>query len=179
MLCLPLSKSSWPEGRIGKEESQDYFIIVKNSIDLLKNNKVDKILLLSNFKYKNANKSELDNMIDICNKHSVDKNKLHIEEYGYDTLSQLKFTLDLCSRNKDDLLIISSFTHYPRVKWIAWRINKKYNVNVKHKIGWGIPRIHDFIYDIPLIFIYPVVDLLGLSNKFSNIIRVRRGNGHL
>lgn len=179
MICLPLSKSSWPEGRIGKEEFQDYFRIVKKTIDLLRENKVDKILLLSNFKAKKASKSELENMIDICDKHNVEREKLHIEEYGYDTLSQLKFTLNICNINNQDLVIISSLTHYPRVKWITNRLNKKYKIKVQHKIILGIPRIHDALYDIPLMFIYPIIDLLGYSDEFSENIKRRRDSGHL
>jgi len=179
MLCLPLSKSSWPEGRFGSEKYQDYYRIVKISIDLLNENKIDKILLLSDFKGRKANKSELENMIDVCKKYKVDESKLQIKKYCYDTLSQIKFTLDLCNKEKQDLLIISSVTHYPRVRWIAYRVNKKYNINIKHKIGWGIPRIHDFVYDIPLIFMYPILDLLGYSDRFSQVVKVRRDDGYL
>jgi len=179
MLCLPLSKSSWPEGRLGPEKYQDYFKIVKKSIDLLNQNKVNKILLLSDFKTKYANKSELENMIDICNTYNVNINKLQIEKYGYDTLSQIKFTLNLCDKEKHDLIIISSLTHYPRVKWISYRINKKYKINVEHRVVLGIPRLHDVLYDIPLMLIYPIIDLLGFSDEFSNLIKKRRYNGYL
>ena len=118
-------------------------------------------------------------MINICNRHNVKKEKLYIEEYGYDTLSQLRFTLNICKINNQNLLIVSSLTHYPRVIWIVNRLNKKYKVNVKHEIALGIPRLHDALYDIPLILIYPIIDLLGFSDKFSRIIKNRRANGYL
>ncbi|MBC7981446.1 YdcF family protein [Candidatus Parcubacteria bacterium] len=177
--CLPLSKSSWLEGRVGPPKYQDCFRLVKNSIDLLNAGKVDTILLLSEFKSKQSTKSELEYIAGVCEKFNVDKDKLHIEEYGYDTLSQIKFTLDLCSKNKDDLLILSSATHYPRVRWIAYRENKKLKVNVAHKIAWGIPRPRDAVFDIVLIFAYPVVDLLGYSERFTNHMKIRRDKGYL
>ncbi len=183
MIYLPLSKSSWIEGRIGKEKYQDYFQIVKKSIYLINKNKknetLDKILLLSDFKSKKAEKSELDNMINICDKFKVDIENLIIEKYGYDTLSQLRYTFDFCKKNNNDLTIISSLTHYPRVVWISWKLNKKYKIKYKNKIGFGIPRIHDVVYDIVLIFIYPIIDLLGYSEKFSSIIQRRRNKGFL
>ena len=177
--CLPLSKSSWLEGRIGPEKYQDCFRLVKFSIDLLIENKVDKILLLSDFKSKQSNKSELEYMEDVCKKFNVDNNKVEIEKYGYDTLSQLKFTLNLSSKNNDELLILSSPLHYPRVRWITYRLNKKYKVKVSNKIAWGIPRLRDAIFDLPLIFAYPIIDLLGLSVWFTNHMKVRRDKGYL
>lgn len=179
MIYLPLSKSSWPEGRIGKEESQDYFKIVKLAIDLSNENKDDKILLLSNFKSKHSSISELDCMINICKKYNVNDDKLIIEENGYDTLSQLKFTFDLCKQKNEDLIIISSLTHYPRASWICRRLNKKYKINYKNKIGFGIPRFHDVLFDIPLMFLYPIIDLLGFSQNFSLTVKRRRSNGNL
>lgn len=176
--CLPLSKSSWIEGRIGPEKYQDYYRIVKISIDFLNSNNVNKIILLSDFKSKQAKKSEMENMIDICNKYNINREKLYIKEYGYDTLSQIKFTIDLCVEASQNILIISSLTHYPRVRWIAWRVNKN-RIKIKHKVGLGIPRIRDVIFDIGLIFIYPLLDLLGFSNHFTKHIKVRRDKGYL
>ncbi|MBC7981516.1 YdcF family protein [Candidatus Parcubacteria bacterium] len=177
--CLPLSKSSWLEGRIGPEKYQDCFRLVKNSIDLLNEKKVDKIVLLSDFKSKQSNKSELEYIVEICKRFNVADDKLYIEKYGYDTLSQIKFSLGFCSKNGDDLLILSSATHYPRVWWITYRLNKKYNVNVAHKIAWGIPRPRDAVFDIVLMFAYPVLDLFGLSEWFTNHMKVRRDKGYL
>jgi vancomycin permeability regulator SanA len=179
MICLPLSKSSWLEGRIGPEVYQDCYRIVKISIDLLNKNKIDKILLLSDFKSKQSTKSELEYITEICQKHNVNHNNLHIEKYGYDTLSQIKFTLSLCKENKNDLLIVSSLLHYPRVRWIAYRVNKKYKVNTKHKVALGIPRVRDAICDILLIFIYPIIDLLGYSLWFTKHMKIRRDKGYL
>ena len=71
MLCLPLSKSSWIEGRIGPEAYQDCHRIVKISIDLLNKNKVNKILLLSDFKSKQSSKSELEYITEICKKYNI------------------------------------------------------------------------------------------------------------
>lgn len=176
---LPLSKSSWLEGRIGPEVYQDCHRIVKISIDLLNKNKVGKILLLSDFKSKQSSMSELEYITDICKKNNVDSGKLHIEKYGYDTLSQLNFTLDLCNKNKMDVLIISSLLHYPRVRWIVYRINKKYRVNVEHKVALGIPRIRDAFCDMILVFIYPIIDLCRYSEKFTNHMKIRRDKGYL
>ena len=179
MICLPLSKSSWPEGRFGAEKYQDYFTIVKKSIDLLKEKKIDKILLLSNFKSKQGKKSELENMVNICILNHINENELIIEKNGYDTLSQLKFTFNLCKDRNQELIIISSLTHFPRVVWICWRLNKKYNIKYKNIISLGIPRIHDVIYDLVLMFIYPILDLWGFSENFSRTIKRRRNSGIL
>lgn len=179
MLCLPLSKSSWIEGRIGPEKYQDCYRIVKISINLLNKNKVDKILLLSDFKSKYSNKSELEYITEICEKHNVNNDKLVIEKYGYDTLSQIKFTLNMCYENKKDLLIVSSLLHYPRVRWVEYRLNKKYQINTKHKVALGIPRFRDTVFDIILIFTYPVIDLFGYSENFTKHMKVRRDKGYL
>jgi hypothetical protein len=177
--CLPLSKSSWLEGRVGPPKYQDCFTLVKNSIDLLNEGEVDTILLLSEFKSKQSTESELEYIVGVCEKYNVDKDKLHIEEFGYDTLSQIGFALDLCIAHKDELLILSSATHYPRVRWIAHRVNKKYGVTVTHKIAWGIPRPRDVVFDVLLIFAYPIIDLLGYSQWFTNHMKIRRDKGHL
>lgn len=177
--CLPLSKSSWLEGRIGPEKYQDCFRLIKISIDLLNKNKVNKILLLSEFKSKQSKKSELEYIVELCKRFNVSDESLHIEKYGYDTLSQLRFTLDLCSKNNDELLILSSPLHYPRVRWTTYRLNKKYKVKVSHKIAWGIPRPGDIVFDICLMFIYPVVDILGFSKWFTEHVKIRRDKGYL
>ncbi len=179
MYCLPLSKSSWLEGRIGPEKYQDCFRLVKVAIDLLNTKQINKIILLSDFKYKQSTKSELEYITDICKKYNVNNDNLYIENYGYDTLSQLKFSFDLCYKNKSDLMIISALTHFPRVKWITYRLNKKYKLNIKHKIALGIPRPRDFISDIALIFIYPIIDLLGYSDSFTKHMKIRRDKGYL
>ena len=179
MICLPLSKSSWLEGRIGPEKYQDCFRLIKDSIDLLNAKKIDKIVLLSDFKSKQSTRSELEYIIDLCERFSVPKDKLFIKKYGYDTFSQLQFTLELCKATKDELLVISSATHYPRVCWITYRLNKKYNIKVIHMIAWGIPRPRDAIFDILLIVAYPILDLLGFSSWFTKHMKVRRDKGYL
>jgi len=178
MIYLPLSKSSWIEGRIGPEKYQDYFLIVKKSINLLKN-KSDQILLLSDFKSKQAKNSELENMINICKSFNVNESNIIVKKYGYDTLSQIEFSLDLCKETKNDILIISSLLHYPRVRWITYRINKKYNVCVEHKIALGIPRVNDLVFDIILMFTYPVIDMFGYSKRFTDHMKIRRDKGYL
>ena len=178
MIYLPLSKSSWVEGRIGPEKYQDYFLIVKKSINLLEN-KPDQILLLSDFKSKQAKNSELENMINICKSFNVNESNIIVKKYGYDTLSQIGFTLDLCNKSKNDLLIVSSLSHYPRVRWITYRINKKYNVCVEHKMVLGIPRVNDLVFDIILMFTYPVIDMFGYSERFTNHMKIRRDKGYL
>jgi vancomycin permeability regulator SanA len=177
--CLPLSKSSWIEGRIGPEKYQDCFRLIKISIDLLNKNKIEKILLLTDFKSKQSEKSELEYITEICKRFNVADNNLHIEKYGYDTLSQVNFALDLSNKNNSQLLIISSALHYPRVMWIAHRLNKKYKVKVIHKVAWGIPRPRDILFDIALIFLYPILDMLGFSEWFTKHIKIRRDKGYL
>jgi hypothetical protein len=178
MIYLPLSKSTWIEGRIGPEKYQDYFLIVKKSINLLKN-KSGQILLLSDFKSKQAKNSELENMINICKSFNVNESRIIVKKYGYDTLSQIEFSLDLCKETKNDILIISSLLHYPRVRWITYRINKKYNIYVEHKMALGIPRVNDLVFDIVLMFVYPVIDMFGYSEKFTNHMKIRRDKGYL
>ena len=166
-------------GRIGPEKHQDCFVIIKKSIDLLNENKIDKILLLSDFHAKKAEISEMNYMLKVCKQYNVASEKMIIEDYGYDTLSQIKFTLNLCKQNNEDLTMISSLLHYPRVVWICWRLNKKYNINIKNKIGLGIPRLHDMFFDIILMFLYPIIDLCGFSENFSLTIKRRRNSGVL
>jgi DUF218 domain len=177
--CLPLSKSSWIEGRIGPEKYQNCFRLIKISIDLLNKNKIDKILLLSDFKPKKSKKSELEYITEICKRFDVVDSNLHIEKYGHDTISQVNFGLDLCSENNSQLLIVSSASHYPRVRWIVCRLNKKYKVKVIHKVAWGIPRPRDILFDIALIFLYPILDLLGFSDRFTKHVKIRRDKGYL
>ena len=179
MICLPLSKSSWLEGRIGPEKYQDCYRLVKKSIDLLNTKRVDKILLLSEFKSKQSNKSELEYLIDVCKKHNVNNDNLYIEKYGYDTFSQLKFAFDLCKKEKEDLLILSSLSHYPRVVWTSHRMNRKYNIKIKNKIVFGIPRLQDVVFDIVLLFIYPIIDICGYADKFTEYTKTRRDKGYI
>lgn len=179
MIYLPLSKSSWMNGRIGPERYQDCFVIIKKSIDLLNENKINKILLLSDFHAKKAEISEMNYMLKICKQYNVLNENIIIEDYGYDTLSQIKFTLNLCKQNDESLIIISSVLHYPRVVWICWRLNKKHNIKIKNKIGFGIPRLDDMFFDILLMFLYPVIDLCGFSENFSLTIKRRRNSGIL
>ncbi len=176
--CLPIAKSNWPEGRIGPSKLQDSYRIIKVAVNLVKNNTVDKLLIFSAFKTKNVKKIELECMIDTCRDEKLPEDKMIVRSVGYDTISVIKYAIDTCCEQKADLLIVSSQFHYPRICWIASRLDTK-GVIVKHKMVFGISRPQETVTDILLIFLYPVLDLFRLSVWFTNHMKVRRDKGYL
>lgn len=176
--ALPIAKSNWPEGRVGPAKLQDSYRIQKKAVDLALAGKVDTVLVFSDFKPKNVKKIELNCMIDTCKAEGLPDDKMIIKSVGYDTLSVLKYAIDFSLENNADLVIISSQFHYPRVRWMAWRLNKGH-VNLQHKVAFGIPRPMEGITDFILIFIYPIIDLIGLSSWFTKTVQKRRNKGAL
>ncbi len=176
--ALPIAKSNWPEGRVGPTKMQDSYIILKVAADLARKNIVDKLLIFSAFKTKNVKKIELDCMIEACKEEKVPEEKMIVRSVGYDTVSVIKFSIDFCKEQEADLLIVSSQFHYPRIRWIAWRLNKK-GVVMRYKIVFGIPRPQEMITDVALIFLYPIIDLLGYAEWFTKHMHVRRDKGYL
>jgi hypothetical protein len=175
-LCLPLSKSNWPEGRIGPNTWQDAHRVQKLGAHLVKKNQAEKLLLLSELIPRASKRTELDYVIDSCRFEKINEEFLDIRKVGYDTISQIEYAIKICEDEKSDLIIVSSQFHFPRVIWLSKRLNKS-NIKIKNKIAWGIPRITDVFSDIFLIFTYPIIDILGYSRHFTAYVKTRRDKG--
>jgi hypothetical protein len=180
LLCLPLSKSVWPEGRIGPWQLQDGYRIVKKAVELANDKKSDGTLLLTATKPKDSIKSELDYMFEVTAIEDLKSGHLYVTSKCFDTPSQIDYAIKLADLSGyGKLLILCSPLHYLRVKWIVARIPIDSDLKISCKVVFGIPRPKEVVTDIILTFIYPIIDTLGLDTWFRSWTEKRRLDGLL
>ncbi|MBI2474669.1 MAG: YdcF family protein [Candidatus Taylorbacteria bacterium] len=128
------------------------------------------ILVLSAVHIKGS-RAEADYYVEALKK--LGAQNVSIERRGFDTIGQLQIAKAIAAEKKADLIIISTATHYLRVRWLC--ITEA--VKAKHYITSGIPRPREAITDIILTFLFPIIDILGLRKKYLALISTRRKSG--
>jgi hypothetical protein len=180
LLCLPLSKSVWPEGRIGPWQLQDGYRIIEEAVKLANNENSDGTLLLTATKPKDSPKSELDYMLEVTAVEDLKLGHLYVVSRCFDTPSQIDYAIKLANLSGyGKLLILCSPLHYLRVKWIISRIPIDTDLEISCKMVFGIPRPKEVITDLILTFMYPIIDTLGCDTWFRSYTEKRRSRGSL
>jgi hypothetical protein len=96
---------------------------------------------------------------------------------GYETIGQLREADNLAqSRQNARLVLISTATHARRVRWICKRENIFFNRLI---VAHGIPNPQERLTDPIMDIAYPVLDSVGLLNRFLTKVIERRKNGKL
>lgn len=179
-LCLPLSKSLWPDGRFGPWRLQDGYRIVKEAVILANNRETDGTLLLTATEPKDSPKSELDYMLEVTASEDLRSGHLYVVSQCFDTPSQISYAIRLAKLSDyGKLLILCSPLHYLRVRWIVSRMPTDLDLEITCNMVFGIPRPKEVITDLILIFIYPIIDTLGCDTWFRSYTEKRRSRGLL
>jgi len=169
-LICPITKSPHSQGRVGPEKYQDWYRICAITARLASRLPNSEVLIISAFRFKNG-ASEIEIYRAALNKMGV-KNPIILEK-GLETTEQVEIAVSEAEKRNKQAIIVSSFLHYPRIRWISRK------EKALHRMVVGIPRPKEAITDIILIFVFPIIDLLGWRGKFKQKLEKRRKKGKL
>ncbi len=178
VLIVPLPKSPWDEGRIGIKKKQDWYRSCMKALEILCEYSIagdcPTILIASGFENKQTGYVEVDFYLDIFEKllKCVDINGYYSVDSvakGSETISQLDEVFKYADAEKfNEVIIISSRLHWPRVKYLCKYGKKKgmYKVPYTNEFVYGIPRPREAVTDSILNLLMPIIDWLGLREFF-------------
>ena len=166
---FPLPKSPWPEGRVGPREQQDWYRAAIKAGRMQASAPDSKILLVSATKVEGT-KGDLFYYGEL-----FDRSAPHVVsiEAGLETVTQLGAAEWAAKKAEAKLVVISTWLHYPRVRWLCR------GKNFEHHWVFGIPRLKEVKNDVLLIFLFPLIDILGLRAWFLRRVLERREGGKL
>ena len=166
-LIVPLTKSPWQRGRIGRLEYQDWYRGLIKAITYRGTS--DKIAIISGFKSNQAaGMSEIEFYREALEALRFDPQHAIYSDHGLETTSQIRLAHEMARALKARLVIVSTWTHYLRVRWIAR------GINATHVIAWGLPRPRELLTDILLTFVYPIIEIAGAHTRFIERVHQRR-----
>lgn len=167
-IIVPLTKSAWMKGRIGKMEKQDWFLGLKKALILRDTITDSEVIIVSNVKIP-YQPSEIEMYRMAAKKLGAEKIRMVSE--CFDTISQIDWSFQTAKKENGRLIFISTWTHWLRVQWILLRLKQRV---VKHLICWGRPRPRELLTDLILTFLFPMIDMLGMRKKFLDTVKKRR-----
>lgn len=176
LTILILPKNPFPEkSRWGSKELQDFWHSCAKAAMILDENQnpESKILLITNFQTNEGN--EADYFSEILIDLDVDYNKIKVIREGVETLEQLLTAKYLVENDGSKLLIVCTFLHFLRVRWICWMEE----IEARFKVAFGLPEPKNAVMNIILTAVYPILDLLGCSGWFQNLVIKRREKGKI
>jgi len=162
-----IPKSPWEEGRWGKREKQDWFrgCVLAAEIAQKENGT---IIVPTSFTRKGQDESALYQVALI----ELDVRNAKFPREGNETIAQI----DACARIVQDpnvnLVIVSTFSHWPRVYWLTFGIPR-----CRRRIAWGIPRPLELFTDIIFGALFPIIDICGGRDWFQRKVSARREKG--
>lgn len=169
-IILPLPKSAHPSGRVGPIEVQDWYRGLVKATLLLEKYRPAKILVLTAF-HAVGEEPEMAIYLSALKRLGVDKNDIIVIEKARETIEQIEISTNYVKENNAELVIVSTFLHYLRVRWLCR------GLNIEHHIAFGVPRPYEAVTDIILTVIFPIIDLLEKKKWFSEMVGKRRAKG--
>lgn len=169
-MILPITKSPHSKGRLGPIKWQDWYRGLIKTQKLASANPQAKILVLSAVHIEGEKTEALIYQLAL-EQMSFPAKQLIVIEKGYETIEQVEVAKQYANQNKAELLVISTFLHYPRVRWLFR------GYRARHFIVFGLPRPREILTDIVLNLIFPIIDLIGLRQWFKNQVITRRKKG--
>ncbi|MES2203534.1 MAG: ElyC/SanA/YdcF family protein [Patescibacteria group bacterium] len=175
-LIWAATKSVWPTGRIGADELQDWYAGCALAADLLHRYRdagEPAIVLLVGALQAVGERPEVDNQLTALERLGLHQRDITVVRTGTDTIGQLEAAVDYARVWDSDLVVVSTFLHYPRVRWLCR--GKGY----RHFVAWGRPRPYEAVTDLIATPLYPIVDKLGLVERGRKKVLERRASGKL
>ncbi len=167
-----IPKSPWRKGRIGPAARQDWVSACDDAAKLAKQMPDAKIIVADAY-VERGERPDLELYQAALEEAGVPKNQQHLTSEGMETIGHIE-ALNRIARAEDvDLLIVSTFLHYPRVRWICR------GQGHQHRAAWGIPRPKEALTDLVLTILFPLLDRLGLRQQFLKRVTKRRESGEL
>lgn len=175
-IIVPLTKSPHPTGRWGPVEKQDWYVGLVKATALYRQLRLSKILVISAFQAE-GEKSEIELYLWALDELGVPRSSIVTVGKGQETVGQLKIAAEYAQREGAELIVVSSYLHYPRVRWLCSHGDTK--MKTRHYCTGGIPRPLGAVWDIVLTFVFPLVDCCGLRIWFLGKVLARRAKGQI
>lgn len=169
-LILPLTKG--PQDRVGPRTRQDWYCGLIKAHELLQADPSAKILVISNV-HVAGRPHEATVYAEALQEFGVSNGDVVVIRQAQETIEQLHLAAGIAQKLKKELVIISTWLHYPRVRWICWWDG----IAATHHAAFGIPRPGEAIRDVALWVIFPLVDLFGKRELFLKKVEERRLKG--
>lgn len=168
-LIVPIVKSpNMDSGRFGPIHLQDWHAGLMTAIKLHRKYEFSEIAVITDF--SNGGLHEADIYNNILKENKITTHKIYRE--GLETISQVEAAKRIANELGFELILVSTFLHFPRVKYYAGK-------NVTHVSAWGIPRLKEILRDISMIFLAPIIRISGLEKRFVDKVTNRRSKGIL
>lgn len=188
-IIMAMSKSAWPEGRVGKREEQDWFLVVEEAKNrLLEHRKRGikaVIVAVTGMKPLTSTQPEIYFYEEALLSFDLVKGEDFILfSNGIDTITQLHEAFWFVNLWKDaHLEIVCTKLHFFRVVWLCFWDKKLLNGSKKVHCytpkKFGKPRVEEIVNDLVMMFIIPMIDVFGLREHFLNYVSKRRACGKL
>lgn len=176
---LAMSKSAWPEGRIGRADEQDWYLVVKEAVRLYKQgSKDDVILAITGFNGPELKHPEIYYYRQtLVGFGLIEGSDFLIFPEGTDTLTQLGVAVRFAKDHSMKLVVVSTKLHVLRIKWICfWDKISALNVTPPEL---GIPRRKEILNDIVMTILHPFIDMFRLRPTYLELLAKRRAKGKL
>ncbi|MBI2474670.1 MAG: hypothetical protein HYV68_03135 [Candidatus Taylorbacteria bacterium] len=159
-MILPLTKSAWEKGRVGPERWQDWYRGLIKALRIQDNLSPSRIVILSAVQEK-GQPSEAENYCRVLERLEIGEDRYEVVRVGHDTISQMTWALREAKEKGEQLIVISTWLHYPRVRYLFR------GKGAGHFAVFGIPRPYEAVTDIAMWLAMPIIDLLGQRERFS------------
>lgn len=166
-----VTKSPWPKGRVGKTHNQDWYQTCVTASHLQQKIKDSEVVVSSATTVLGA-KQEEEYYIEAMKE--LDTPLITLGK-GYETITQLKLFNEYTDEKSAKLILLTTWSHYPRIVWLCWR----HRISCKIKVSKGLPRPWELLTDVAIFFPYILLDLLGLEGWFIGKVTKRRQSGKL
>jgi hypothetical protein len=172
-LLLPIPKN--PYSRIGPTIWQDYYRQLARTAHVARqldaNGREVVIAVISAF-HPDGQRSERWIYADILNRLVQDIG-VSVYKEANDTVGQIERGLNLADTIGATPIFITTWMHYPRVRYLARRRRARYCG------AFGIPHPAFFFIDLFCLIAQPIGDFLGISDRFRQVIIREREQGRI
>ena len=188
-IIMAMSKSAWPEGRVGKREEQDWFLVVEEArnrlLEYRKSGVKAVVIAVTGMKPSASTQPEIYFYKEaLLSLGLVEGKDFSLISTGIDTITQLHEAFGFVNLwHGAQLEIVCTKLHFFRTIWLCFWDKKLLNGNTKVMCytpkKFGKPRSEEIINDLVMMLAIPIIDILGLRKNFLNYVNKRRSSGKL
>jgi hypothetical protein len=161
-------------GRFGPEKWQDWYRTCVKAVDIQRARSREGetvfIAVVSAARVA-GHKAEVDYLVPAL--QQLRAQNIVIEPSSYETVGELEAARAIARREDAQLIVVSTFGHYPRLAWLLR------GIPAGHHIAFGLPRWRELVTDTILSLLFPFIDLAGKREWFvAKVTRRRQAGKH-
>lgn len=158
-----LPKSPRPlKGRFGSKRVQDWYKACVVAAVLLRRKEASGSVILVSSEVEIDGQPEILDYETALQELGVRKVDRLFLRHGFETVTHLEMAANFAWWVGKPLVIVCTWTHYPRVKYICFT-NK---ITAEVEVAYGRPRPKEMVTDLLLTVLFPIIDLFHLRHRF-------------